>query len=83
MRLVVLININTKEQQNESGLGVVESSLLSNKKCLKKSCTDGHSSPGLSDAGVVLYKLSYQADWELVVMWLDYKPGDENFFVTT
>lgn len=30
----------------------------------------------LCDAGAVLYRLSYQANWELVVMWVNYKLVD-------
>ena len=29
------------------------------------------------DAGVVCYQLNYQADCELVVLWVDYKPVDD------
>ena len=28
------------------------------------------------DAGAVLHQLSYQANWEQIVMWVDYKPLD-------
>ena len=31
----------------------------------------------LSNAGAVLYQLSYQADWELVIMWVNDKPVDD------
>ena len=34
------------------------------------------SNPDLCDAGVVLYQLSYQANWEQVVTWVDYRPVD-------
>lgn len=30
----------------------------------------------LCDAGAVLYRLSYQANWELVVTWVNYKRVD-------
>ena len=33
-----------------------------------------HLNPDFCKAGAVLYQLSYQANWELVVMWDDYKP---------
>lgn len=29
--------------------------------------------PGLCYAGAVLYQLRYQGDWELVIMWLNFK----------
>ena len=29
------------------------------------------SNPDFCNAGAVLYQLNYQADWELVVMWVD------------
>ena len=35
---------------------------------------NGHLNPDFCKAGAVLYQLSYQANWELVVMWVDYKP---------
>lgn len=28
----------------------------------------------LYDAGALLYQLSYQANWELVIMWVDVSP---------
>ena len=34
------------------------------------------SNPDLCDAGAVLHQLSYQANWEQIVMWVDYKPLD-------
>ena len=35
-----------------------------------------HSKSDPHNAGAVLYQLSYQANWELIVMWVDYKPLD-------
>ena len=32
------------------------------------------SNPDLCEAGAVLYKLSYQANWELGIMWVCDKP---------
>ena len=34
------------------------------------------SNPNLCDAGAVLQQLSYQSNWEQVVMWIDYEPVD-------
>ena len=34
------------------------------------------SNPDLSDANSVHYQLSYQANWELVIIWVYYKPVD-------
>ena len=34
------------------------------------------SNSDLFDAGTVLHQLSYQANWEQVVIWVDYKPVD-------
>ena len=31
--------------------------------------------PDLCDTGAVLQQLSYQANWERVVMWVDFKQG--------
>ena len=39
---------------------------------------NGDSSPNLCDASAVLYQLSYQANWELVVTWVD-KPVDNGY----
>ena len=33
----------------------------------------------LCDASTVLYQFSYQANWELVVMWVDDKPVDDGY----
>ena len=41
---------------------------------MKRSGRNGDSNPDLCDAGVVLYQLSYQANWVQVVEWVDYKP---------
>ena len=35
------------------------------------------SNPDLCNVSAVLYQLSYQANWELVVMWGDNKPIDD------
>ena len=32
------------------------------------------SNPDFYDAVAVLYQLSYQANWELVIMWVDVSP---------
>ena len=37
---------------------------------------NGDSNYDLCDAGAVLRQLSFQAKWEQVVMWVDYKPVD-------
>ena len=34
------------------------------------------SNPDLCDADAVLHLLRYQANWEQVVVWVDYKPVD-------
>ena len=36
----------------------------------------GNSNPDLCDGCAVLHQLSSQANWEQVVMWVDYKPVD-------
>ena len=33
----------------------------------------------LCDAGAVLYQSSYQANWELIVLWVDNKPIDNGY----
>ena len=40
---------------------------------------NGASNPVLFDAGAVLHKLSYQANWFQVVMWVDCKPFQSAF----
>ena len=42
----------------------------------------GNSNSDLHNAGAVLYQLSYQANWELIVMWVDYKPLDNEQFIS-
>ena len=37
---------------------------------------NGNSNPDLCDIVAVLRQLNYPASWELVVMWVDYKPVD-------
>ena len=37
------------------------------------------SNPDLCNAGAVLYELSYQANWELVVMCVDFKSIDDGY----
>lgn len=37
---------------------------------------NGDSNPELCDASAVFYQLSYQAYWEVIVMWVDDKPVD-------
>ena len=37
------------------------------------------SNPDLCDAGAVLYQLSYQANWELVIMWVYDNPVDSGY----
>ena len=49
--------------------------LSSRKKSLKHSGPNRDLNPDLCDGGVVFYRLSFQANWELVVMWVN-----ESFF---
>ena len=39
----------------------------------------GDSNVDLCDAGAVLYQLSYQANWELVIRWVYDKPVDTGY----
>ena len=50
--------------------------LSSREKGMKNSGMNGDLNPDLCDAGVVLHKLSYWANWEQVTVWVDYKPVD-------
>ena len=38
----------------------------------------GDSKPDLCDVGAVRHQLSYWANWELVVTWVDDKPVDDS-----
>ena len=51
--------------------------LGSSEKGLKISGGSRNSNPELSNAGVVLHQLSYQANWELTVIWVDHKAVDD------
>ena len=33
----------------------------------------------ICDAGAVFHQMSYQANWELVFVWVDYKPKDDGY----
>ena len=48
--------------------------LSSSEKDLKDLGLNRDSNSDLCDAGSVLNQLSYQANWEQVVVWVDYKP---------
>ena len=61
---------------NEFGHHSFYRCLSSSEKSLKNSGLNGDSNPNLCDAGALLYQLSNQANWEQVVMWVDYKPVD-------
>ena len=45
-------------------------------KQLRDKNKTGNSNPNLCDGCAVLHQLSYQVNWEQVVMWVDYKPVD-------
>ena len=40
---------------------------------------NGDLNPNLGNTGAAFYQLKYQANWELVVMWVDDKPVDDEF----
>ena len=50
--------------------------LSNSEKGVKNSGLNGDSNPDLCDTCAVLHQLSNQANWEQVVMWVDYKPLD-------
>ena len=37
---------------------------------------NGDSNPDLCDASAAVHQLSYQANWEVVIMWVTCKPED-------
>ena len=45
----------------------------------EKQALERDSNPALCDAGAVLHQLSYQANWELIIMRVGCKPIDEGF----
>ena len=53
--------------------------LSSSEKSLKNSGLNGDSSNDLCEVGAVLYHLSYQTNWELVVLWVNNKSVDEGY----
>ena len=57
--------------------------ISSREKGLKISVLNGDWNPDICDAGAVLNQLNFQANWEQVAVWIDYKPvyveiGDSN-----
>ena len=51
------------------------------KKGLKKFRPERDSNPDLCDAGALLYQFSYQANSELVIMWVYDKPVDSGYML--
>ena len=52
--------------------------LLSSSECgHENSGLNEDSNPDLCDAGAVLYQLSFQANWEQIIMWVDYELWDD------
>ena len=60
-------------------IALFECSLSISEKGLKNSGLNEDLNPDLCDARAVLYQLSYQANWELVVMWVDYRSVDVGY----
>ena len=53
--------------------------LSSSEKGQKNSCLNRDLNPDICDAGTELYQLIYQANWELVIIWVDDKPIDYGY----
>ena len=53
--------------------------LCSGEEDLKNSDLSGDLNP---DLGAVLHHSNNQANWELIIMWVDYKPVDEEMMTT-
>ena len=53
--------------------------LCSNEKYLENSGLNGTRTPDPCDAGAVLHQLSFKANCELVIMWVDHKPVDDGY----
>ena len=72
------------DMRHHSGQNVVDSrgaATSNSEKGLKSSGLNEYSNPELWDSGAVFYQLSYQATWELVVMWVDDKPLDDGWWM--
>ena len=41
---------------------------------MTNSALNGDLNPDLCNVGAVLNQLSYQANWQLLIMWVDHKP---------
>ena len=59
-----------KDQIEEKSSQLLCNLSICEKKAWKTSGLNGIRTNDLCDAGVVLYQLSYQANWELVIFWV-------------
>ena len=50
--------------------------LSSREKGLKISGLNGDWNPDICNASAVLHQLNFQANWEQIAVWIDYKPVD-------
>ena len=69
--LKLLIQVNVYDPRS------FKRSSSSSHKSLKNPGLKGDWHLDLSDAGAVLHQLIYQANWKVVVMWVDDKPVDD------
>ena len=53
--------------------------VCANQAIARKAWADEDSNPDLYDVGAVLNHLSYQANWELVAIWVNDKPVDDEY----
>ena len=66
-----IFELRMKDQKEERSSQLVRNLSSCEKKAWKKnSGLNGIRTHDLCDAGAVLYQLNYQANWELVILWV-------------
>ena len=65
-----IFELRMKDQIEERSSQLLRNLSSCEKKAWKNSGLNGIRTHDLCDAGAVLYQLSYQANWELVILWV-------------
>ena len=79
MSIREILVLELRIDMNEHALGNFWCYLSSSEEVLDNLGMNGDSNPDVFDAGAVFNQLSYQANWELVVMWVCYEAVDAGF----
>jgi len=79
MSICEILALELRINMNQHALRSFWRYLNSSKEVLDNSGLNGDLNPDVCDAGAVFGRLGYQAHWELVVMWVYYKPIDAGF----